>query len=335
MIAQLDKEQIRLRPSRAIARIISHILLQGRPLTTKGRWLNNFLLLQFAIVKKLPQIKTVQKPIFILGTGRSGTTILGKLLSLHPHVCFLNEPKAMWHAIHPAEDLIGSYSRGPASYRLREKDATQTIINATHRLYGYALAITHSRRVLDKYPELIFRIPFIKTIFPDAKLLFLVRNGWDTCQSIDTWSQNEAISVNQEQHDWWGANQRKWKLLLRDVVSTHPVLGKRLDKIQNFRRQIDMGAVEWIVTMQEGLNQLANYPQDMLQLHYEQLISEPQKSLVQLLDFCDLPKDQLLLKYAQQTLRANSTKKPVTLHPAIAQQFEEIMDQLGYEQKDS
>lgn len=332
MIAQLDKEQIRLRPSRAVARVISHILLQGRPLTTKGRWLNKFLLPQYTLVKKLPQLKPISKPIFILGTGRSGTTLLGKLLSLHPHICFLNEPKAIWHVIYPNEDIIGSYSKNhTASYRLDKADASRDVISAAHRLYAYALTITHSHRILDKYPEFIFRIPFIKTIFSDAKLLFLVRNGWDTSQSIQTWSTNNTTnSVNAELHDWWGVNQRKWKILLRDIVATNPNLLSHIDVIKKFDQQSDMGAVEWIVTMQEGLNHLANNPSDMLKIHYERLVDNPNDTLAKVLDFCELSHDQVLLNYAEQTVKPAPKKEPFSIHPIIKEQFELTMSQLGY-----
>ena len=32
----------------------------------------------------------IKKPIFIIGSGRSGTTILYKLLSIHPEVCWFS-----------------------------------------------------------------------------------------------------------------------------------------------------------------------------------------------------------------------------------------------------
>ncbi|MCP4418510.1 MAG: sulfotransferase, partial [Chloroflexi bacterium] len=139
--------------------------------------------------------------------------------------------------------------------------------------------------------------------------------------------------VNKEQHNWWGADQRKWKLLLRDIVATNSSLISNLDEIKFFSRQTDMAAVEWIATMQEGLNYLASHPQDMIQIHYEQLVNEPKKILLQLLDFCDLANDQVLLDYAQQTMRTTPAKKPFTLHPTITRQFNETMDQLGYKKR--
>ncbi len=129
------------------------------------------------MIKKFPQLKRVEKPVFVLGTGRSGTTILGIILSMHKDVGFLNEPKALWHSIYSDEDLIGSYSLGNASYRLGSEKITPEIKKQAHRLYGAYLRATFSSRAVDKYPELIFRIPFVLDIFPDAKFLFLLESN--------------------------------------------------------------------------------------------------------------------------------------------------------------
>ncbi|MEZ6190803.1 MAG: hypothetical protein R3C45_05870 [Phycisphaerales bacterium] len=52
MIAQLDGDYIRTRPSKAISRIVTHLLLQGRPLTTSMRWMNPLLMAQYGLVKR-------------------------------------------------------------------------------------------------------------------------------------------------------------------------------------------------------------------------------------------------------------------------------------------
>ena len=331
MIAQLDTEQIRLRPGRAAARLLSHVLLQGRPLTTRARWLNHIILQQFSLIKRLPQLRLVHKPIFIIGTGRSGTTILGKLLSLHPEIVFLNEPKAIWYTVHFLDDLIGNYSRGEARYRLDENMVSSQIIQVIHRLYGYCLFLTRSHRILDKYPEMIFRVPFLQAVFPDARFLFLVRNGWDTCRSIESWSRTKGIvDIQQEKQDWWGADRRKWHLLLRDVVATNAALSPYYDDITAFTHQEDMAAVEWIVTMQEGIKLVESRPQQVRQIHYEQLLQEPKYILAEILAFCDLAEDDKLFRYAQRTLKQRPAKPAFELHATIKETFLETMATLGY-----
>ncbi|PNU20302.1 sulfotransferase [Geothermobacter hydrogeniphilus] len=311
--------------------MLSYVFFEGRPLTTRGRWINPLVFALFRIQKLLPQLRRVEKPIFILGTGRSGTTILGMVLSMHREIGFLNEPKALWHAIHPGEDLIGSYSRGAARYRLNREDAPFEVQRAAHRIFGAYLTATGSKRVVDKYPELIFRVPFVKQIFPDAKFLFLVRNGWDTCRSIDGWSNRLGQKVGDEQHDWWGVDRRKWNLLLAQIVPEHPDLSPIALDMENWINQTDMAAVEWIVTMREGLHLLEESPNDVLRISYEELCSEPHSVLEHLCDFVDLPFDETFVRYAERVLSKNKIGDSFELAPDIVRPFCETMKSLGYE----
>lgn len=330
MVAQIDNHYIRTRPSRLWSRLISYALFEGRPLTTRGRWINPLLFAHFALEKRLPQLKAVKAPVFILGTGRSGTTILGIVLSMHRDVGFLNEPKAMWHALRKDEDLIGSYTRIPAHYRLDAEDADPSIISAAHRLYGAYLRTTFSERVIDKYPELIFRVPFVKKIFPDAKFLFLVRNGWDTCHSIEGWSERLGQQSEVEVHDWWGVDRRKWNLLVDQLVPEHADLAPHAAAMREWTSHTDMAAVEWIVTMREGLRLQEEFPDDVLRVDYEALCKSPASLLRGICDFAGLEHDDLFLRYGEQALKPVPMKPPFILHPDIDGPFMQTMEMLGY-----
>lgn len=330
MIAKLEADYIRTRPSKAAARVLSHLLFQGRPLTTRWRWLNPLLFAQFTLIKRLPQLAKVQKPIFIVGVGRSGTTILGHVLSIHPQVGFLNEPKALWHAVYSGEDLIGSYSRGPARYRLRTEDATMEVRRAAHRLYGYYSVLTGSKRIVDKYPEMIFRTPFIRAIFPDAKFLFLVRNGWDTVQSIEGWSQRNGTTNEGELHDWWGVNNRKWRLLLEQVVASDPTFSNIYRDGIDFSSHTDRAAVEWVATMKEGLKLMKENPRQFHMVRYEDMTASPEESLIEVARFCELPPDKPFLAYASRVLQPRPPRDPVDLDPSLRPIFDATMESLGY-----
>lgn len=330
MIAQLNWLYIQTRPYKVLPRLLSYALFEGRPVTTKGRWINPLVFTLFDLEKSLPAIKQVEKPIFIVGTGRSGSTLLGVLLSLHPDVGFLNEPKALWHSIYPLEDLTGSYGQNKASYYLTEKEVTDKIRQNAYRLFGSYLAITGSKRVVDKYPEMIFRVPFIQTIFPDAKFIFLVRNGWNTCQSIAKWSDRFGTYENSTVSDWWGIDNRKWHLLVEQLVCQNANFKDIQAKVQSFDSHVDKGAVEWIVTMKQGLKHMQQNPHNFYQLRYEELTSDPIKSLTKLLEFCELPYDRKLIDYACQTISPPISSDSVTINPAIQTLFEETMYQLGY-----
>jgi len=262
--------------------------------------------------------------------GRSGTTILGLILSMHREVGFLNEPKALWHTIRSDEDVNGSYSQGIGRYRLAAIDADSDVVRTARRLFGAYLAITGSRRVVDKYPELIFRVPFVKAIFPDARFVVLVRNGMDTTASIERWSREHQEHVRGEVHDWWGVNGRKWKLMQEQLVVTDTGLVSIQDVMPHLSRQSDMAAVEWIVTMREALRHRRRGNDDMLFLKYEDLVAAPRMMLQRISNFAGLDEDETYLSYGESVLKPGHPHAPLELHRALQPLFFQMMQELGY-----
>ena len=332
MIAQINPNYIKTRPMKVLTRFISYALFEGRPVTTKGRWINPIVFSLLNIVSTTKnRYKSIEKPIFILGTGRSGTTILGIVLSMHREIGYLNEPKAIWHLIHPHEDIIGNYSQvSDAKYRLTAEDATDEMCQRASQMFGAYLTVTRSKRLVDKYPELIFRVDFVRTLFPDARFIFLVRNGWDTCHSIATWSKRLSVQVKGERHDWWGVDDRKWRLIVEQLVKTDSVLAEMVNEIKHFKRHLDRAAIEWILTMQEGLRLKHTLSDDIHLVRFEDLTSEPDKTLIALCNFCELPPDNTFREYARQTLHPVPARDPFDIHPKIAPLFHDTMRELGY-----
>ncbi len=330
MIAQIDKNYIKTRPTKLLSRLLSYGLFEGRPLTTRGQWINPLVFSLFNIEKKLPQLKKVNKPIFILGTGRSGTTILGVLLSMHKDIGFLNEPKALWHSIYDREDLIGSYSSGEAYYRLDESHVSKETRRVAHRLFGAYLVAVFSTRLVDKYPEMIFRVPFVKSIFPDAKFLFLVRNGWDTCNSIMKWSQRFGADVGKECHNWWGRDDRKWHLLVEQIVKPDKSYMDVITSINGFHDHLNMAMVEWIATMREGLKMMQLYPDDILMVRFEDMTCDAAGCFKEVINFCELREDKTMLAYAKQTLAPMKPHAKAEFHQDILPLFRATMTQLEY-----
>jgi hypothetical protein len=64
---------------------------------------------QKRIFKK--QTISSQNVAFIIGFGRSGTTILGQLFSIHNNVNYFLEPYHLWSVIDPMTDVLNLYHR--------------------------------------------------------------------------------------------------------------------------------------------------------------------------------------------------------------------------------
>ena len=213
MVAQIDATFAKARPWKVWPRLLAYVLFEGRPLTTRGRWINPLVFAGYRLWSAWPLRDREVRSIFILGVGRSGTTVLGTILALHRDVGYLNEPKALWHAALGDDDLIGSYSDRPGRYRMTRSDAGARPVRRLHHYYRAFLWLSGSRRVVDKYPELLFRTDLIDAAFPGARKILLLRNGADTCQSIAAWSAR----LGSDRCDWWGHNRRKWHLLVEQL----------------------------------------------------------------------------------------------------------------------
>lgn len=332
MVAQLDRDYGRYGLARSLRRFASYGLFEGRPATTRGQWFNPAVFAWLRTLDNLGDAPPVQRPLYIVGLGRSGTTILGVLLSLHRDVGFLNEPKSMWHVVDPRQDINGNYGCPEPRFRLGADDAREDIAQRARRIFGRYLQVVRARRLVDKYPELIFRLPYVQRIFPDARFVFIHRSGVDACESIVSWSKRLARGGNGSREDWWGRNDCKWlhlwnELLMGDQNNGYGEL-HGLDPLAV--DHANRAALEWIVTMREGLAACERHGPAVLRLRYESLIKQPREQISGVLDFCGLDHDDAVFGYAARRLYDNPSKTQLLLLPPVQRWFDETMAALGY-----
>lgn len=328
MIAQLNKDYISAKPYKVFPRLLSYFFYEGRPATTKGRWFNPVTFMSLRSASNSKQIPASESPIFITGTGRSGSTILGLVLSMHHDAGFLNEPKALWYHVNHNDDLIGSYSNGPANYIMNASNANQKIACSVKSIYSSYLKISGSARIVDKFPEMIFRIDYLNQLFENPKYIFLYRNAMETIASTAMWSNTHRDE--QKHEDWWGVNNRKWNLLVEQVVPNDDYLSHLKDTIAAFTNQADKAAVEWIVTMNQGLKMAVAYPDRVLPLNYEDLCVKKEEVLKKICDFTGLSPDGDFFKFGNRIIRESNVINHIKLHPALLEPIAQLSAKLGY-----
>ncbi|MBL1260809.1 MAG: sulfotransferase [Thiotrichaceae bacterium] len=331
MVAQVDRAYLGYGLGRMARRLVSYALFEGRALTTKGRWFNPIIFACLRALAKFPGEPVLRQPIFITGLGRSGTTILGILLSLHRKVGYLNEPKAIWHLINPSQDLNANYSSGGGVYRLTADDVRPEERLKAHRMFARYLALTGSKRVVDKYPELIFRVAYVREIFPDAKFIFITRSGADAVPSVVKWSERLGVKSEEHSDDWWGRNDIKWNYLREQLILTNLVYESIWPLVTPDLDHTNRAALEWMLTMREGLEQAQRYPDTVIRLSYEALLADPEGELIRLQQQCGLEPDSAVVDYAKKRLYDNPAKEWPALHPKIDVLFRATMTELGYE----
>ena len=137
----------------------------------------------------LPRAAPPREPIFILGSPRSGTTMLFGLLSRSPAVGALpGEGHLLWNLYH---------AEGVGADAGRDAQATppEAITTAERRALNWMIGqIAGDRTYLDKTPRNSLQVPYLHALFPDARFVFLARDGRAVVSSlINGWRDTSGM----------------------------------------------------------------------------------------------------------------------------------------------
>ncbi len=123
-------------------------------------------------------------PVFLLGFMRTGTTLTQEVLGAHPKIFVADETDLIAATVQELGRL--SSQQGNVSAQLRALDFAGVLhLRAFYwarakSLYGNKIG---NRLLLDKTTMNTIDVGFINCIFPDAKLIFLLRDPRDVCLS--------------------------------------------------------------------------------------------------------------------------------------------------------
>jgi sulfotransferase family protein len=264
----------------------------------------------------------IREPVFILGAPRSATTLLFQTLARSSRLCSLGRESqpVLEGPYHPermgwrsnalgAEDLTpenaasiraGFLRRMQPGTVWRWRDARREDRPGSRALAaraGYAAARAGSAlrrrfgtmRLLEKTPNNCLRIPFLRALFPDAKFLFLRRDGRPNVSSLmDGWNlegQFESYEVPLPLRIA-GYAGRKWCFLLppgwRELVD----------------RPLEVVCAEqWKACMEAVLAEMPRLRSDgaVCELSYEELTGSPRAALGRVLGFLGLPEEEAVV----------------------------------------
>ncbi len=201
-----------------------------------------------------------ESPIFIVGFPRSGTTLLELVLDAHPQLKSIDEQPFLQNAL---DDILAE----KVSYPDQLATLTQAQLERIRRGYWAKTArrveLAPGQRLIDKNPLNVFRLPVIKRLFPNAKVIFAIRHPCDVILSCFM------------QH----FRAPDFALLCQDI----PTLAAAYRKTFDF----------WY--SQQQLLQA-----DVLELHYELFVSDFEPHARRVFDFLELPWDPVVLSPAQR-----------------------------------
>jgi tetratricopeptide (TPR) repeat protein len=121
------------------------------------------------------------RPVFIVGMPRSGSTLVEQILSSHPDVFGAGEVKYLARALGQLRDRFPSLPKYPEMM----SKITPAQLDITAKNYQQALAqgAGSAKKITDKLLTNYFFLGLINLLFPKAKVIHTRRDPVDTCLS--------------------------------------------------------------------------------------------------------------------------------------------------------
>ena len=135
-----------------------------------------------------------QRPIFVIGMPRSGTTLTEQILASHPQITGAGELSDM-------RKLAAELGHGNMDKSLYARNLTNMTSGQARKIAGKYLAVLKrysgtAQRVVDKMPHNYELMGLIALLFPNATVIHCQRSAMDTCVSCFTQNFSKAHGYN-------------------------------------------------------------------------------------------------------------------------------------------
>jgi Sulfotransferase family len=251
------------------------------------------------------------RPVLVVGSPRSGTSVVFDLLQRHKSLASLGEEgHLLWKAYqHPRR-------KGWSSDRAIAAD-----IHPDERRFIYSTVwdVAGRRRFLDKTPSNALKLPYLAELFPDAAFVIVKRNAPETVGSlIEAWRARFGVAyrlpVDLALSDYSG---RYWCFALfpawRDLVKTSLA---------------DIAAQQFAASYDQLLEDTASCLSSrhtVTEIRYEDLLQAPVDVSAQLLEQLELePSDAVFTR--ARTLTGHLSKS--TVSPPRADKWRDYEEQV-------
>ncbi len=209
--------------------------------------------------------------VFVIGSPRSGTTMLERILASHSMILGGPEPHLLTPLAHlgvwanvdkaPYDHILAAQAQRLFVEALpnKDRDYWEACRAYCEVLYGRYLAASGKRFCLDKTPAYALILPFLMKVFPDAKYVVLIRHPIATSVSY----ANSFFDGNFElAHQY------------------NPILARYVPAIASFLRQKEV---------------------PFIHVRYEDLVREPEKWVREICSYLGIPYESEMINYGKIT----------------------------------
>jgi hypothetical protein len=319
---------------------------------------------------------TIKKPVIVIGCPRSGTTLLFSILSESPELfsMYRESWNALETAYREAllgtdsnSDLLTEDDLSEACKELLLEEFHKFTVNKKFLTIFLAKYIGirpfNSRfpvknpilnllkdlngkikdkkfreyRLIEKTPRNCFRIPFMDKLFPDARYVFISRDGRSNISSlIEGWKRNHG----QEVYNRFPEPKGEFRMSNFDYKKWVYVLPPNWQTL-NEKTLEEVCAFQWKESNRYALDALEKLaPEKYIKIKYEDLIKDSPKTISQIANFIEVPYEGRLKYFAEKPPvvstplldrpKADKWKKNEEAINRIMPMLECEMERLGY-----
>ncbi|MCP4908249.1 MAG: sulfotransferase [bacterium] len=254
----------------------------------------------------------LDRPVLIVGTPRSGKSLITNVFRSAPEFCLVNEPLSIWNLGMPnrSDDCR---SAEEATAKIREK-----ILEACRE----QLMRSGKSRYLDNLAYHSLRISFANAVLPNAKIIFVTRDGraaipemvrgWTMKTSIVGTARNTRRSINLRTLPRlalrFGVNYLSGILKGRRATWGPAVPGLR--EFSGNRAIAEVVAFQWGELNRIALEGLRSIPKERwIQVRFEDLIDRPEEEFLKIARFADVQSPDAVSQYASVFVSPNNIPK--------------------------
>lgn len=258
-----------------------------------------------------------KEPVIIIAAARSGTKMLRYVLSASDE--FAGYP------------YDANYIWKYGNYGVKHDEIAPDSIDEERKdkIRGFFLKICKKEgkpRLLEKSVPNSLRIPFVRSVFPDCKIIHLYRNGLDVAPDARLCWQDSASSERIQSREDRVRKLREFpvsmawpylieymksygkKMLLRQPhVEFWGPRYKGIEQDVENKSLIDVCAIQWVKCVEHccfRLKMIEN-GNDYINLPYEKLISDPEGQLERVADFLRLTDGRKIIDRGKKIIRAD------------------------------
>jgi len=234
-------------------------------------------------------------PIIIVAAPRSGTNMLRNMLCMHPAL-------VTW----PCDEINPIWRYENSSYptdELTPEHATTNVARYIQKKFA-SLSSSHAgRMVVEKTCANSLRVPFVDRVLPNAKYIFMIRDGRDAAASaMQRWTGSTTLSYILGKARWvpmkdlprYGTRFARTRLRQyfghEQTLTTWGPRFSGIDEMVASADLIDVCGTQWLRCVESARTTLqAIDTARVLTLRYEQVVNSPQTEFERIFSFCELP----------------------------------------------